>query len=291
MELMAMLTLSKNKINFILISMLCSMPLFSDTNQNSSGNCSPNISDINGNINIDCSTKVLTAPQNNRKNSNKEQVFKTLVEKAKAGHAESQNLLGARYINGEGVEKDEKQAEKWFLKAARNGSISAKFNLGSFYSIKGNFKKEVEWYKKAAESGHNEAQYNLGIINMQLGKDKEALKWFHRAAENSHVGAQYNLGSIYGLNGGGRPAYFTGVKPNITKSLKWYRKAAKQGHPEAQLNLGAILISLRRNKYEQDEGADWLSKAYDNKRASRIVKISAEQALQLYIKKKIERSN
>jgi uncharacterized protein len=50
--------------------------------------------------------------------------------KAEQGDAESQNNLGARYANGEGMVQDDKQAAFWFRKAADQGEAVAQFNLG-----------------------------------------------------------------------------------------------------------------------------------------------------------------
>ena len=52
-----------------------------------------------------------------------------LVKKAEAGDAKAQFLLGACYYEGEGVEKDEKEAVKWYTKSAEQGNAGAKKQL------------------------------------------------------------------------------------------------------------------------------------------------------------------
>ena len=49
-----------------------------------------------------------------------------LVKKAEEGDAKAQNNLGGCYYNGSGVGKDEKQAAKWYTKAAGQGDADAK---------------------------------------------------------------------------------------------------------------------------------------------------------------------
>ena len=83
------------------------------------------------------------------------------------------NLFGS-------VKQDMRQAYKHFKKAAGQGSINAKFNLGSLYlsgekitlpktedgtSLEFSFSKAYEWFKQAAEKGHTLAAYNLAIMH------------------------------------------------------------------------------------------------------------------------------
>ena len=49
---------------------------------------------------------------------------------AVGGDAEAQFLLGFMYAKGRGVLEDDKEAVKWFRKAAEQGHAEAQFNLG-----------------------------------------------------------------------------------------------------------------------------------------------------------------
>ena len=51
------------------------------------------------------------------------------------GSADGMNSLGYRYKNGQGVEKDEAEAEKWFRKAADQGYPPAQRNLSRLHGI------------------------------------------------------------------------------------------------------------------------------------------------------------
>ncbi len=53
---------------------------------------------------------------------------KTLAE-AKAGDAGAMFLLGLKYYDGDGVVKDDKEAVKWYRKAADLGNANAMFFL------------------------------------------------------------------------------------------------------------------------------------------------------------------
>ena len=67
------------------------------------------------------------------------------------------------------MEKDEKQAVKWYTKAAEQGDMAAQFNLGVFcemgFGVRQSANKAVSWYSKAAAQGHEKAQAAL----MRLG--------------------------------------------------------------------------------------------------------------------------
>jgi TPR repeat protein len=89
-------------------------------------------------------------------------------EKADQGDAIAQFNLGQMYREGEGVEKDAKEAFKWYQKAADQGLAIAQFSLGLMYGnglgVEQDFKEAVKWYHKAADQGDAGAQYSLGVM-------------------------------------------------------------------------------------------------------------------------------
>ena len=71
-------------------------------------------------------------PESERAYLNKDE--KTLKRLAsEQGDAKAQFRLGEMYENGEGVEKDYREAVKWYTKAAQQGLASAQNNLGGMY--------------------------------------------------------------------------------------------------------------------------------------------------------------
>ena len=69
------------------------------------------------------------------------------------------------YENGEGVEKNQAEAVKWYRKAAEQGLEGAQCNLGIMYEngygITKDLDEAVKWYRKAAEQGNAEAKKRL----------------------------------------------------------------------------------------------------------------------------------
>jgi len=88
--------------------------------------------------------------------------LKALAEK---GDADAQLNLGVMYAFGEGVEMDDKEAFKWFRKAAEQNEVGAQYNLGMIYEnglgVEKDDKEAVRWYRKAAEQGDEDAKAAL----------------------------------------------------------------------------------------------------------------------------------
>ena len=187
--------------------------------------------------------------------------IKEVKTKAKAGDPESQVALGWYYMNGDGLPKDEKEAIRWFTRAAEQGYAKAQHNLGVCYAFGNGVAKDkvesVRWFRKAAEQGIAESQYNLGV-SLQNGigvkmDGVEAVKWYRRAAGQGYADAQYNLGIC--LDNG------IGVKKNESDACKWYVKAAELGHPRAQHNMGVHYESGKFVEKNPATSVKWYLKA------------------------------
>ena len=92
-------------------------------------------------------------------------------KKAEAGDAASQSLLGYwyasdQYDTGRGVLEDDKEAVKWYRKAAEQGYALAQVKLGGMYGsgrgVPQDYKEAIKWFRKAAEQGYARAQVALG---------------------------------------------------------------------------------------------------------------------------------
>jgi TPR repeat protein len=74
------------------------------------------------------------------------------------------------YLKGQGVEKNELEAFKWYCMAAQQGLVQAQFNLGVMYENgRGVEKNELEackWLQMAADQGLREAQWALRRVGL-----------------------------------------------------------------------------------------------------------------------------
>ena len=82
---------------------------------------------------------------------------KALIEKAEGGDAEAQCDLGTMYGNGTGVLKDDKEAVKWYRKAADQGVAIAQYNLALMYDngrgVLKDYVAAYAWYSLSAFNG------------------------------------------------------------------------------------------------------------------------------------------
>ena len=168
-----------------------------------------------------------------------------------AGICKAQNNLGVMYRHGEGVPQDDKEAVKWYTKAAEQGEAKAQNNLGVMYrhgvpqdGVPQDDKEtpstalltSTSGCTKAAEQGDTIAQQTLGVM-YYWGEgvpkdDKEAVKWYRKAAEQGHATAQLTLGVMY--------HYGQGVPKSYINAYAWYNLAASEELTIAITNLNQL---------------------------------------------------
>merc|ERR1719242_1550629 len=84
--------------------------------------------------------------------------------------------MGYCYQEGDGVEKDEKEAFRLYHAAAEQGYAKAQYNLGELYNcgqgIKQDRRESLRWYKKAAEQDHDKAKEKILDITSNGGSNR-----------------------------------------------------------------------------------------------------------------------
>ncbi|MDD1627427.1 MAG: sel1 repeat family protein [Methylococcaceae bacterium] len=94
-------------------------------------------------------------------------------QSAEQGDAKAQARLGAMYLLGRGVEKDEQQAAEWMLKAANKGNVEAQVIIAAMYDrglgVKNDVKMATNWYEKAAAQGNSASMAILGKNDVAKG--------------------------------------------------------------------------------------------------------------------------
>jgi TPR repeat protein len=169
---------------------------------------------------------------------------------ATIGELASQNAAGLAYLNGIGVEKNEKLAYRWFRLAAENGFAEAQANLGYMYlygkGVSPNYFEALDWYNKAAAASNASAQYGLYIMYINgfgVKRNKQqAIEWLKRSAEGGLPAAQTQLGTMFraGIN----------LPRDPKRAAHWLHRAAEQGDAEAQYHLArqyAMGIGVERD--------------------------------------------
>ena len=216
--------------------------------------------------------------------------FVAIEKLAQAGNPEAQYHFGMMYNNGEGVQKDPKEAFEWFQKASDAGDALAAFKVGCYYN--GQFPgvvpidqgKYFEYSLVAAKAGYSLAQGEIGNVYFQQGNTDEAIKWWKLAAAQGYPNALYNL-SV---------AYDDGKVVPKDKALTYsYFKLAKlvserQISPNAQSTLDELAGALTKDELTKAEQtvAEWKAqptlltqKAMNGiEEANKLIKNSADAA-------------
>lgn len=158
----------------------------------------------------------------------------SIKQKAEAGDAMAQAQYAQMLQRGQGVEKNEAEALKWYKKSADAGNHYAQANMGVFCEagscgMTKDIKKAAEWYRKAAEQGNAYAQFYLAELygsGNGVEKDmKKSTELLGKAAQGGMAKAQV----AYAL----RLYFGDGIDMDIDEALNWAEKAAAGGDDNA----------------------------------------------------------
>ena len=128
-----------------------------------------------------------------------QRAYRELKLLADRGGAVAQTILGAMYLDGDGVPRDYRQALHWFEAAARQGHTGAQFRLAQLYAAGTGVAHDddlaQQWLAHAAGRGHPDAQYQLGHRLEPTDRDG-AVAWYQRAADRGHTPARRRLAEL-----------------------------------------------------------------------------------------------
>jgi TPR repeat protein len=122
-------------------------------------------------------------------------------EKAVAGDAFCNRILGSMYYTGFGEMVDKNLAFNYLSRAAEANDVRAYTALANLYlngeGVAKNHEKAVYWLNKGVEAGEREAAYTLALLHEEgtLGEVKleEARELYHQALEKGSVSAYEQL--------------------------------------------------------------------------------------------------
>lgn len=175
---------------------------------------------------------------------------------AEQGHARAQFNLALCLEQGNGVEKDKREAIEWYIKAIQNHYpisklqelnfareivrsyrlVGAIFALGQCYEfgygVTKNIKQAKECYYDAAQKGFKHAKFYLAelLLKSESAEDlEEGFTWFLELAEQNDAEAQYQVALCY-LAG-------KGTAKSIMNGREWLEKATEKGCAKAKTAL------------------------------------------------------
>ncbi len=162
------------------------------------------------------------------------EIFYILAKKSNDKHAQYNTAL--MFLKGQGVNKSEKDALYWYMKAANQNHAPSQYALGYLYQKEARatpdlIKQARYWYEKAMKNNFKEAYTNMAYLHYSgygkiIPKDtNKALALFGKAAALGDSNAQLNLGIIYGWS--------DDVLKNKLKSYSYLKQALENGNGEA----------------------------------------------------------
>ena len=184
---------------------------------------------------------------------------------AKHGDVYAQGMLGDKYFNGIGVEKNFEEAVKWYRKSAEQGTAEGQWRLGQCYryarGVQRNIREALFWYKKAAEQGHEKAadvysllkdsNYEIYIDGCKLLENKEYKEAYD---------VFYSISSdAWGQNG----LAFCFAQGLFVEKKYWFQKAARQGLAVAQYNLALCYYLGKGIRTDKALASYWKGKAVE----------------------------
>ncbi|EJK56328.1 hypothetical protein THAOC_23814 [Thalassiosira oceanica] len=135
------------------------------------------------------------------------------------------NFLGEKYFFGElGLQTDKRKGVELWTKAAELGSLDALFHLGNAYDrgemVQQDDAKAAEFYKKAAMQGHVLARHNLGFHEELMGDINSAKRHYLISAK---MGCKCSLDTIREMFRGG-----VATKEQYAQALRGYQDASDE---------------------------------------------------------------
>jgi TPR repeat protein len=143
--------------------------------------------------------------------------------------------LGTMYEEGRGVERNDREAAKWYRKAAEKLSKEAQFRLGMMYKEGRGVEKDQtqawKWLVKAAVKYHEKAE--AALLQPEMRSLQSTL--YHQIESMANDGdaeAQFELASIRHLEHVYAKTKYT--KSDVVRITDLYIKAAENGNWDAQ---------------------------------------------------------
>lgn len=151
-------------------------------------------------------------------------------------------VIGHRYEIGDGVEKDEEKAARYYQISAEYGEGEAWYHLGLLYfrginGLKPNPRKAKRTLERASDAGVAQATLMLakiydegllGHVNHEL-----AFKYYKQAAENGDSEAMLMTGMFY--------AQGDVTQKDTAEAELWIRRGKSLGHPDGMVTLRGFL--------------------------------------------------
>lgn len=186
-----------------------------------------------------------------------------LQDEVANGNKLAQNVLGVKYLLGEGVPQDTEKAIRLYKTSALQGVIESQRNLANLFwqgtRVERDANEAILWARMAADQGDAEMIALIGLAHRRgEGAEKNAqmaIDWLTRAAEAGSHNAMMDLGYMFDIG--------EGVPEDLAKAVEWYTKSMEGGNAAAANNLGLMYMDGRGVARDFDRAEQLLRQAQD----------------------------
>lgn len=165
-----------------------------------------------------------------------ESALKQYLTYANEGHAECQVFVGWMYERGIGIPRDLWKAEKWFRRAAENGSPQGAFYYGRYILKHGTKEDSIAWFQKAANQGDVPGLFRLGYAYFHgIGVENnhtKGVQLIEQAASLGHIFALRELAVIELKGYRGFTGRIHGLITLISSLILGYKVAKRDPYSE-----------------------------------------------------------
>ncbi len=180
---------------------------------------------------------------------------------------EAQLNLALMYLEGVGMDPDQKRGIEWMINSALGGDAGSCSFLGyafredrsveNVYGVTKSDRVSALWNWVAASFGDGDAQFNLAVMyefGLGVGQSMEhAISWYRRAISNEVPEALYNLGNLYYLG--------KGVQQSDGQAMDLYARASRLGDADAMCNLASMIWKSRVNDDDESRAISLFERA------------------------------
>ena len=160
-----------------------------------------------------------------------------LKASANKGQPEAMCLLGLAYMNSRGVEKDAREARRYFMRSATAGFLPAHAVMARLELHAGDTEAGLPYMRVAAAAGDKDSQKMLAKVtaaqNRVPSDPAAAVDYWRSEASDGNPMAAYKLGECYEQG--------KGIAPNPVMARAWYRTALESGYTPARQRLKNLM--------------------------------------------------
>jgi TPR repeat protein len=184
------------------------------------------------------------------------------VRAADQDDGEAMSWIGYLYEGGLGVEKDLKEAMRWYLESAKHGHIDSYDKIESICRRNSrtdecNFAEAIGLFLETADRQASRIQTIIGYLYESgrgvPGDPELAIEWYLKAVEQGYSDAACKIANLYHFG--------KCIPKDLPKGIEWYLRALDHGYKPAGSQLSYLCFDNTNTPDDYKGTMPWLLKA------------------------------